>query len=252
MILFGSALPCIRRRIRRDLKLPGMPRQKVLAALVGLLENTLIRIGNDEYARTNGSFGLTTFRNRHADVHGATIRFRFRGKSGKEHEVDLTNPRLARVVKKCQDLPGQDLFQYLDDEGRRQPIGSTDVNEYLHEITGEHFTAKDFRTWSATLLAAQAFELADPGGSSAHAERTVVSVVKSVAARLGNTASVCRKCYIHPAVIAAYLSRPPKLDPSCAAKKPNLAKRKSRSPRADEADLLAFLRRQQKHDAEVA
>ena len=126
MILFGAALPCIRRRIRRDLKLPGMPRQKVLAALVGLLENTLIRIGNDEYARTNGSFGLTTFRNRHADVHGATIRFHFRGKSGKEHEVDLTNPRLARVVRKCQDLPGQDLFQYLDDEGRRQPIGSAE------------------------------------------------------------------------------------------------------------------------------
>jgi DNA topoisomerase I len=251
MILFGSALPCIRRRVRQDMALPGIPRQKVLAALVGLLEQTLIRIGNDEYARTNGSFGLTTFRNRHAEVHGTTIRFRFRGKSGKEHEVDLTNPRLARLVKRCQDLPGQDLFQYLDDKGHRQPIGSADVNEYLHEITGEHFTAKDFRTWAATILTSRALALEEPCDSRSRAERTVVGVVKSVAARLGNTTSVCRKCYIHPAVIAAFLSRPTVVACPEGSGPVAVAKRKPKghSRRAEEAALLAFLRRQLKADA---
>jgi DNA topoisomerase-1 len=251
MILFGSALPCIRRRVRRDLALPGVPRPKVLAALVRLLEGTLIRVGNDEYARTNGSFGLTTFRNRHAEVHGATIRFRFRGKSGKEHEVDLKNPRLARLVKRCQELPGQDLFQYLDDEGKPRPIGSADVNEYLREITGEHFTAKDFRTWAATILASRALALEEPCESSSRAERTVVSVVKSVAARLGNTTSVCRKCYIHPAVIAAFLSRPTGIVSRNGSAKVAAVDRKpvSHSPRAEEAALLAFLPQRLKDEA---
>ena len=182
MILFGSALPCIRRRVRRDLALPGLPREKVLAAVVALLESTLIRVGNDEYARSNGSFGLTTLRNRHADVHGATIRFRFRGKSGKQHEIGIASPRLARLVRRCQELPGQELFEYLDAEGRPRPIGSADVNEYLHEITGQHFTAKDFRTWAATILANRGLECEGPSASPSRAERTVVQVVKSVAA----------------------------------------------------------------------
>jgi DNA topoisomerase-1 len=265
MILFGSALPCIRRRVRRDLALPGVPRQKVLAALVGLLESTLIRIGNDEYARSNGSFGLTTFRNRHAEVHGATICFRFRGKSGKEHEVDITNPRLARLVKRCQDLPGQELFQYVDEERRRRPIGSADVNEYLQEITGEHFTAKDFRTWAGTMLASRALASEGPCDSPSRAEKTVVGVVKSVAARLGNTTSVCRKCYIHPAVIAAYLSAPGAIGAATNGSHPVArahggAKRGAnqyadgrvkrnvnrRSRRAEEAALLTFLRRLEK------
>lgn len=248
MVLFGSALPCIRRRVRRDLALPGIPRQKVLAALVRLLESTLIRIGNDEYARTNGSFGLTTFRNRHAEVHGATIRFRFRGKSGKEHEVDLTDPRLARLIKRCQELPGQELFEYLDDEGRPQPIGSADVNEYLHEITGEHFTAKDFRTWAATILASRSLTLEGACRSPSRAERTVASVVKSVAARLGNTASVCRKCYIHPAVIAAYLTQSTAVASGNGSPQSAVANRtvKSHSRAAEEAALLSFLRRRLK------
>lgn len=260
MVLFGSALPCIRRRVRRDLALPGVPRNKVLAALVGLLESTLIRVGNDEYARANGSFGLTTFRNRHAEVHGATIRFRFRGKSGKEHEVDLTNPRLARLVKRCQELPGQELFQYLDDEGHPQPVGSADVNAYLHDITGEHFTAKDFRTWAATLLASRALALEQPGSSPSRAEKIVVSVVKSVAARLGNTTSVCRKCYIHPAVIAAYLSLPAAAAEATDSKAianvnrfadvkaaPGSRKPPRHSRAAAETALLAFLRKRLKH-----
>ncbi|HEX3999864.1 MAG TPA: hypothetical protein VHX65_15040 [Pirellulales bacterium] len=251
MILFGSALPCIRRRVGRDLALPGMPRQKVQAALVRLLETTLIRVGNDEYARSNGSFGLTTFRNRHAEVDGSMIRFRFRGKSGKEHEVDISNPRLARLVKRCQDLPGQELFEYLDDDGKPRPIGSADVNEYLHEITGEHFTAKDFRTWAATILASRGLECEGPCASPARADRAVVAVVKSVAARLGNTASVCRKCYIHPAVIAAYLARPATIADSNGATAAGGARRKTkrRSRSAEEAALLAFLRRQLKQQA---
>lgn len=263
MILFGSALPCVRRRVRRDLAMPGMPRQKVLAAIICLLEDTHIRVGNDEYARTNGSFGLTTLHNRHVEVHGATIRFRFRGKSGKEHEVGVNDPRLARIVRRCQELPGQDLFEYLDEDGHPRPIGSADVNEYLHEITGEHFTAKDFRTWAATLLASHGLEQEGFCSSPSRAERTMAAVVKSVAARLGNTASVCRKCYIHPAVIAEYLShssprgsrsgfhQPRPNHPRAKPKSGKAAARdvEHRPRRKEEIALLAFLRRQLKQKA---
>ncbi len=245
MAAFGAALPKIRRRVSRDLKLPGIPRAKVLAILVRLLETTLIRIGNDEYARTNGSFGLTTFRNRHAQIHGSRIRFRFRGKSGKLHEIDVANPRLAKLVKRCQDLPGQELFQYLDEEGQPHAVDSADVNNYLRDISGEDFTAKDFRTWAATLLAAEALECELAPASSAAAQRTVAGVIKSVAARLGNTATICRKCYIHPAVIEDFLNRvsdavrrngsPTNGEPAAAGR--------ARSRASAEAALLAFLRR---------
>lgn len=246
MASFGAALPRIRRRVRRDLALPSIPREKVLATLVRLLETTLIRIGNDEYARSNGSFGLTTLRNRHAKVHGATIRFRFRGKSGKEHEIDVTDPRMARLVKRCQELPGQDLFQYLDEAGNLHPVGSADVNDYLREITGEDFTAKDFRTWAATLLASQALAAEEAATSAAKAQRTVAKVIQLVAARLGNTAAICRKSYIHPAVIESYLNQ---LSHERAVERPPanhsdaVFNGGNHVHRAAEAALLAFLRR---------
>jgi DNA topoisomerase I len=244
MAAFGAALPKIRRHVSRDLKLPGIPREKVMATLVRLLETTLIRIGNDEYARANGSFGLTTLRNHHAEVHGSRIRFRFRGKSGKLHEIDIDDPRLARLVKRCQDLPGQELFQYLDERGQPHGVDSADVNDYLREITGEDFTAKDFRTWAATLLAAEALEHEDRPASSAAARRTIAGIIKSVAARLGNTATICRKCYIHPAVIDDFLNRVgEKVRLNGALANGNGAVAPGRSRRGAEAALLTFLRR---------
>ncbi|HEY4320311.1 MAG TPA: hypothetical protein VGM77_03950 [Gemmatimonadales bacterium] len=198
--LFGEALPQIRSRVQADLSRRGLPREKVLAAVVRLLETTGIRVGNDEYARQNHSFGLTTLRNRHVDIDGAEIRFRFRGKSGKSHEVTLADARLARMVKQCRDLPGQQLFQYLDDDGVPQAITSTDVNDYLRDAAGQDFSAKDFRTWAGTLLAA-----AQLAATNESAPRTsLVAAVRTVADQLGNTPAVCRKCYIHPMVLAAY------------------------------------------------
>jgi DNA topoisomerase-1 len=205
MLSFAIALPRIRRRVAEDLQSPGLPRDKVLATVVRLLETTLIRVGNEEYARDNGSFGLTTMRNRHVDVSGATLRFQFRGKGGKEHTVDVKDPRLARVVKRCQDLPGHELFQYVDDDGRRQAIDSADVNEYLRGIAGEEFTAKDFRTWAGTVLAALALREVAAFETAAQAKRNITRAIESVARQLGNTPTICRKCYVHPAVIDAYL-----------------------------------------------
>lgn len=206
MIAFGSVLPALRVRIEHDLLLPGLPRDKVLAALVRLMETTFIRVGNTEYARTNHSYGLTTMRNKHAEVKGATVTFDFAGKSGVHHTIDVANRRLAKIVKSCQDLPGYDLFQYVDQAGERHTIGSSDVNEYLHEITGQHFTAKDFRTWAGSVLTAMMLREFEPYGSATEAKKNVVEAIKAVAARLGNTPSVCRKCYVHPAVLDAYLS----------------------------------------------
>jgi DNA topoisomerase-1 len=205
MLAFATALPRIRRRVGEDLQRPGLPREKVLATVVRLLETTLIRVGNEEYARENGSFGLTTMRSRHVDVSGATLRFQFRGKGGKQHTVDVKDPRLARVVKRCQDLPGHELFQYIDDDGGRQTIDSADVNDYLREIAGEEFTAKDFRTWAGTVLAALALREVAGFESAAHAKRNITHAIESVARQLGNTPTICRKCYVHPAVIDAYL-----------------------------------------------
>jgi DNA topoisomerase-1 len=177
----------------------------VLATVVRLLETTLIRVGNDEYARDNDSYGLTTLRDGHAEIDGARIRFRFRGKSGKEHEVGVRDRRLARIVKRCQDLEGDELFQYLDDDGEIRRVSSGDVNEYLRAVTGEEFTAKDFRTWAGTVLAAMALSELAAFDSQAEAKRNVVQAVEAVSKRLGNTRAVCRRCYVHPEVVDAYL-----------------------------------------------
>ncbi len=206
MTAFGKALPRIRRTVERDLKRAGLPRRKVLAAVVRLLETSLIRVGNDEYARENGSFGLTTLLDRHAEIGAGVIHFRFKGKSGVKHEVELADRRLAAVVKSCQDLPGQELLQYLDDDGRVCDIGSADVNEYLREVSGDDFSAKDFRTWAGTVLTALALQEFEAFDSETQAKRNVVAAVKSVARRLGNTPTVCRQSYVHPRVIDTYLS----------------------------------------------
>ena len=205
MFFFGRVLPQVRMRVDADLQLPGLPRGKVLAALVRLLETTLMRVGNEEYAQTNKSYGLTTLRNRHVKVAGATITFDFRGKHGLQHHIDLSDRRLSRIVRRCQDLPGQDLFQFLGEDGQPHPIGSADVNDYLREISGEDITAKDFRTWAATNLAAIAFGELVVQDSSTRTKKSVVQAVEAVAKMLGNTPSVCRKCYIHPAIIDGYL-----------------------------------------------
>lgn len=206
MLNFGDALPQVRARMEHDLGLPGLPREKVLAAVVRLLEETRIRVGNREYARTNESFGLTTLRNEHVDVtSGGKLHFHFRGKSGKTHEINIKDPRVARVVRKCQELPGQDLFEYVDEEGLRHHITSSDVNDYLHEIAGEEFTAKDFRTWSGTVLAALCLLEIGPCENKTQGKKNVTTAVKQVAERLGNTPAVCRKAYIFPGVIEAYM-----------------------------------------------
>jgi DNA topoisomerase-1 len=206
MMIFAAALPMIRERVEHDLSLPGLPRLKVLAAIVRLMERTLIRVGNEEYARENHSYGLTTMRNKHVDVHGATITFDFRGKSGVRHTVDINDRRLARIIERCQDIPGYELFQYVDEDGERRSIDSADVNEYLREMTNQDFTAKDFRTWAGTVLACTMLQEFASFESQTQAKKNVVQAIKGVAARLGNTPSVCRKCYVHPAVLDSYLS----------------------------------------------
>jgi len=205
MRLFGRALPGIRARVERDLARSGLPREKILATIVRLLETTLIRVGNEEYARQNASFGLTTMQDRHVDISGATLTFEFRGKSGISHSIDLTDRRLAKIVKRSQDLPGYELFQYLDEQGTRRSVDSADVNAYLKEISGEEFTAKDFRTWAGTVLAARALQEFQTFDSQAQAKRNVVQAIEAVAKRLGNTKAVCRKCYVHPRVIDLYM-----------------------------------------------
>ena len=204
-VAFGRALSKIRRVTNRHLKLSGLPKRKVLAVLVQLLETTLIRVGNSEYARDNRSFGLTTMRDGHATLLGGSIQFKFRGKSGIHHAISLHDKRLARVVKKCQELPGQELFQYVHDTGEVCDVKSDDVNDYLREIAGEEFTAKDFRTWAGTVLAVIALREFEAFDTKAGAKKNIVRAIESVARRLGNTPSVCRKCYIHPAVLDAYL-----------------------------------------------
>ncbi|NEX63188.1 DNA topoisomerase IB [Noviherbaspirillum sp. 17J57-3] len=205
MVAFGKALPGMRKRVEEDLKRRGLPREKVLATIVYLLQATMMRIGNEEYARKNKSFGLTTLRDRHVRIDGSEVEFRFRGKSGVYHSIKLDDPRLARIVRSTRDLPGQELFQYIDDDGEQRTVGSSDVNDYLREISGEDFTAKDFRTWSGTLLAALALQEYEKFDSEAQAKKNVVRAIESVAERLGNTPSICRKCYVHPAVIESYM-----------------------------------------------
>lgn len=209
MLKFGDALPAIRAEVDRALKLPNLPREKVLATIVYLLEATMMRVGNEEYARTNKSFGLTTLRNRHVQVDGSDVEFSFRGKSGVYHKVKVHDRRLARIIARTRDLPGQELFQYLDADGETHSIDSSDVNDYLRLITGEEYTAKDFRTWSGTVLAALALQEFEKFDSETQAKKNIVRAIESVAEKLGNTPTICRKCYVHPAVLDAYLDGAP-------------------------------------------
>ncbi|PPE74237.1 DNA topoisomerase [Solimonas fluminis] len=229
LLQFGQGLPRLRRRIAADLRRPGLPREKVLAAVLRLMEKTLIRVGNVEYARSNGSYGLTTLRNRHVEVSGPRIRFEFRGKSGVRHASSIEDPRLARLLRRCMELPGQELFQYVDEAGERRPVGSADVNSYLRQIAGSEFTAKDYRTWAGSVLALETLR-AEAGPPT---RARLADMFRQVAKRLGNTPAVCRKCYVHPAVISSYLegglpSPPP-----------------GRRP-VGEAALLALLRRRRR------
>jgi DNA topoisomerase-1 len=203
---FARALPALRQRIGKDLLLPGLPRQKILATVVWLLEETLIRVGNEEYAVENHTYGLTTLRDRHVRVDGIHVRFEFKGKAGKHHSVEVDDPRLARIVRQCQDIPGQELFQYLDEDGTRRHVESGDVNEYLHSLGGQEFTAKDFRTWGATVLAIDLLRKAGSLRSTRTAHRMVKTCLETVSLRLGNTPAVCRKAYVHPGAIDAYLA----------------------------------------------
>jgi DNA topoisomerase-1 len=204
VIAFATALPALRRQIEEDLRRPALDRRKVLAAVVRLLEITLIRVGNEEYALSNQSYGLSTLRDRHVRIEGKSLRFRFRGKSGVRHEIELADPRLARLVKRCQDLPGQELFQYQDADGAPMNLTSADVNSYIRELCGQEFTAKDFRTWGATVLAFVALGSVERADSIAKQKQQINAAIDLVASRLGNTRAVCRSSYIHPGVIDAF------------------------------------------------
>ena len=247
LVRFAQMLPKIRRRVNADLAGRGLTRERVLATVVALLDITHIRVGNEEYARANRSFGLTTFRNKHAKISGTAIRFRFRGKSGIEHEVGVRDRRLARVVRQCQELPGQALFQYLDDEGERRSVESGDVNDYLREITGADITAKDFRTWAGTVLAALALREFEAFDSQAQAKRNVTAAIERVAKRLGNTKAVCRKCYVHPAILESYADGTFAL----AVKKrtEQTLTRSLHELQSEEAAVLALLQERLKRDA---
>jgi len=248
MAEFGQMLPKLRGRLEQDLALPGLPREKVLATIVQLLETTLIRIGNEEYARTNKSFGLTTMRDQHVKVNGSQVRFQFNGKSGLRHTINLTDRRLARIIKRCQDLPGQELFQYLDEGDNPQTIDSSDVNAYLREVTGEEFTAKDFRTWAGTLLAAMALQEFKVFDSETEAKRNIVRAIETVAKRLGNTPAVCRKSYVHPAILELYTSGALMNTLEQAVEKELREELAQLQP--EEAAVLAILQQRLKRDAE--
>jgi DNA topoisomerase I len=235
---FVAALPKIRAQCERDLSRPGLPREKVLAAVVRLLEQTLIRVGNEEYSRANQSFGLTTLRDRHAQIRGSELLFRFRGKSGKEHRIRLNDPRLAKIVKRCRDLPGDELFQYVDEEGRQRTVDSADVNAYLRGITGDEFSAKDFRTWAGTLFTALTLHELGLEERERARKRRIKEAIALAAERLGNTPAICRKCYVHPAILDAYVAG--HVVPRVAG----AAARSGTRLSADERAVLAFLRQQ--------
>ncbi len=240
MTAFGAALPTIRARVDADLRRPGLPREKVLATVVYLLEKTCIRVGNDEYAHANDSYGLTTLHDEHVKIAGNTLRFRFRGKSGKEHDIALHDARVAKVVRRCQDLPGHELFRYRNPEGGAHHIHSDDVNAYLHEISGGHdFTAKDFRTWAGTLFCALYFAEIDPPETLTQEKRLIAEVVKRVAEHLGNTPAICRKCYIHPQVIDAFRQKSVVLERKLKADKAATSDRHALT--AEETAVLNFL-----------
>jgi DNA topoisomerase-1 len=240
MFELSDVLWKIRERVESDIELPGFTREKIMATVVWLLETTLIRIGSDEYAKANKSYGLTTFRRRHVAVVGSEMRFEFRGKSGIQHAVAVTDKRIARIVQRCQELRGEELFKYLDDDGKRQTVQAEDVNAYLQDITGRDISAKDFRTWAGTMLAAEALRKTGAAKTKREADRNIVAAVDLTAKRLGNTRSVCRKYYIHPALIEAYLEGsvlPPLPERKWSARKP-------RGPalRQHEMDVLTFLK----------
>jgi DNA topoisomerase-1 len=242
MLEFSELLPILRDRVEQDLLLPGLPRDKVLASVVRLLEKTLIRVGNEEYARENKSYGLATMRRRHVEVSGHTLKFDFRGKSGLSHSVAVTDRRVARIVQHCQELPGQELFQYLDDDEKRQTIDAGDINDYLKRASGREVTAKDFRTWSGTMLAAFELRTLGPGQTEKEARANVVKAIDKVAQRLGNTRAVCRKYYIHPVVLESYLAGSiPPIPPQPANPK---RERPSGALRRDELAVLAFIQSQ--------
>jgi DNA topoisomerase-1 len=240
MIAFARALPKIRNTIQQHLGLSGLPREKVLATVVRLLEVSLIRVGNDEYARTNKSFGLTTLKDKHVDINGSEVVFQFRGKSGKSHSVAVQDARLARIVQKCQEIPGQELFQYIDQLGQRHDVTSGDVNAYLREISGEEFTAKDFRTWAGTVLAAMALQEFQEVDTKTQAKKNLLRAIENVSQRLGNTPSICRKCYIHPAIMNSYM------DGTLLQTLKDRAEKQIRSGlgrlKPEEAAVVAFLR----------
>lgn len=243
MLVFGDKLPLIRQRVDADLRSPSLGRPRVLAAIVRLMERTMARIGNETYARDNRSFGLTTLRHRHARIEGGKLALDFRGKHGIEAHLDVRDPRLVRVIARLQDLPGQKLFQYLDDEGETHEIHSHDVNAYLQEISGEDITAKDFRTWAATHLAALTLSSLEEGDSRARAKKNVLRTIEQVAARLGNTPSVCRKCYIHPGILTGYLDG--SLREAFARQAESLLEQEGQSDSltADEALMMGYLTR---------
>jgi DNA topoisomerase-1 len=242
MAEFGRALPKIRARVARDLELPGMPCDKVIAAIVQLLDTTLIRIGSAEYARDNQSYGLTTLRKRHVKIEAGRLRFKFRGKSGIEHDVTVDNPRIKRIVRRCADLPGHDLFQYLDEDGTRHTVGSTGINDYLRRASGADFTAKDYRTWAGSVYALAALRRL-MCSSATEARRHIVATIKDVAALLRNTPAVCRRCYIHPAVISAFeADELQSLQPG----------RSRRGLKVDEAAFAALLAHAEQHAAKLA
>ncbi|HET7670700.1 MAG TPA: DNA topoisomerase IB, partial [Burkholderiales bacterium] len=205
MLEFSEVLPRLRERLERDLRADDLSRRQLLATVVTLLDKTLIRVGNDEYVRENRSYGLTTLRRRHLTIDGSMLRFSFRGKSGVEHSIAIADPRLARIIQRCQDLPGQELFQYLDSAGKRHLVSSDDVNDYLRDLAGRDITAKDFRTWGGSMLAAVELRRLGPAASRREADRNVIAAIDAVAERLGNTRAVCRKYYVHPVLISAYL-----------------------------------------------
>ena len=238
MLEFSEVLPRLRERIERDLRAENLSRRQLFATVVRLLDRTLIRVGNDEYARENRSYGLTTLRRRHVTVDGTMLRFSFRGKSGVEHTIAVADPRLAKIVQRCRELPGEELFQYVDAKGKRQLVTSDDINAYLREITGRDITAKDFRTWGGTMLAAVELRRAGEAASRREADRNIVAAIDAVAARLGNTRAVCRKYYVHPALLHAYLmgETVPEAPPM-----PRGRRERGAALRRDEVMVLQFL-----------
>lgn len=242
MMEFGRALPNIRDRVNADLRQQELSRTKVLAAIVKLLETTLIRVGNDKYAIENSSYGLTTMRDRHAKIKGSTVTFSFTGKGDIDHDIVLQDQRLASIVLKCQELPGQELFQYLDEHEKRQSIDSSDVNDYLKDISGQDFTAKDYRTWAGTMLAAEALAGFDLDADDASAKSNIVTAIEHVSKRLGNTPAICRKCYVHPAIIDAYLEG----ETISTIRQRGMAQKKEDLPALEHAVLELLIRRLKK------